>query len=529
MNKVQEIQVKERVKDPTVNIALDTISIGKQALIFTNSKRSAEKTAEDISRKTRLSTAGERTCMEISEQLLKVLSSPTKQCRRLAACVKKGVAFHHAGLTHKQKDIIEYNFRKGNIKIIAATPTLAAGVDLPSFRTVLKDLRRFSGPRGMTWIPVLEYEQMAGRSGRPSYDNYGEAIALASTTADKDKIYKNYICGKPEEIYSKLAVEPVLRTYLLSLIATGFVATKSQILDFFGKTFWAYQFEDMQRLESIIMKMLDLLDDFGFITRSDVSKSSEFVSAADIADGKINATQLGERVAKLYIDPLTAYEIIACLKRAKDKLLDGFSFIHMVCSRLEMRPYLRVKTSEYDLMQRELARYEDNLLDIEPDLYDPDYDDFLNSVKTALFMRDWIDELTEEQLLERYNIRPGEIKMKLDRADWLLYSAEELAKLLKMQPILKEVSKTRFRLRYGVKEELLPLLKLEGVGRVRARKLYQNRMHNLGDIKSADAITLAQIVGKATALKIKEQLGQAVDKNIIPERKRKGQISLKDY
>ena len=98
-----------------------------------------------------------------------------------------------------------------------------------------------------------------------------------------------------------------------------------------------------------------------------------------------------------------------------------------------------------------------------------------------------------------------------------------------MQPILKEVSKTRFRLKNGVREELLPLLKLEGVGRVRARKLFQNKMHNLGDIKDADIVTLVQILGKATAIKVKEQLGQSVDKNRVPERKRKGQKSLMDY
>ena len=72
-------------------------------------------------------------------------------------------------------------------------------------------------------------------------------------------------------------------------------------------------------------------------------------------------------------------------------------------------------------------------------------------------------------------------------------------------------------------------MKLEGIGRVRARKLYNNRIKDLGDVKNADIMVLVQIVGKNTALSIKKQVGQDIEKEKIPEGKRKGQISLKDY
>ena len=109
---------------------------------------------------------------------------------------------------------------------------------MPAFRTIIRDLKRY-GYRGLAWIPILEYHQQAGRAGRPSFDKYGEAICIAASKSEKDNIHEKYIKGEPEEIYSKLAVEPVLRTYLLSLIATDFVKTKQQIFEFFSKTFWA--------------------------------------------------------------------------------------------------------------------------------------------------------------------------------------------------------------------------------------------------------------------------------------------------
>src|SRR3989339_236866 len=107
--------------DSTINLALDTVKIGKQALVFANTKRSAERTAEDISKKIKTES---KDLLEMSENALHSLTRPTKQCERLAMCLKKGVAFHHAGLTQEQKAIIEDNFRNGAIKIICSTPTL---------------------------------------------------------------------------------------------------------------------------------------------------------------------------------------------------------------------------------------------------------------------------------------------------------------------------------------------------------------------------------------------------------------------
>jgi helicase len=58
------------------------------------------------------------------------------------------------------------------------------------------------------------------------------------------------------------------------------------------------------------------------------------------------------------------------------------------------------------------------------------------------------------------------------------------------------VRKTRFRLNHGIKEELISLVRLKGIGRVRARKLFRNNIRDIGDIKKADVTVLAQLVGK---------------------------------
>ncbi|MBI5880871.1 hypothetical protein HZB90_01945 [archaeon] len=386
----------------------------------------------------------------------------------------------------------------------------SAGLDMPAFRTIIRDLKRYSdtGWGGMQYIPVLEYLQMAGRAGRPRFDKFGEAICIASSEEEKENIHNKYILGEAEEIYSKLAVEPVLRTYILSLIATDFVKSKKELMDFFSRTFWAFQFKDMDKLGAIIDKMLDLLERYEFILQK---RQDEFVDASEIRDieDSVRATLLGRRVAQLYIDPLTAHHLIKCVRRSTAVALSPFSLLQMVCNTLEMRPLLRVKTSEFDRFNEQFSKFAADLI--------------------ALFMLDWIDEKDEEYLYEEYDVRPGETRAKLEHADWLLYSAEELSKLMSMHDIVKHIVRLRFRLKYGVREELIPLLRLIGIGRVRARKLYNAGIRDLGEIKKADITSLTQLIGKSIALDIKKQVGEDLEKAIVPENKRKGQISLRDY
>lgn len=292
-------------------------------------------------------------------------------------------------------------------------------------------------------------------------------------------------------------------------------------MDFFSKTFYAYQFKDLNELEKIITKILGLLEEWEFIRTKE-----DFVSADELKDESIKATILGKRVAELYIDPLTAFFIITCLRKASVRRID-FSFLQMISHTLEMRPLLKARMKEYDLIQEKLIEYEEYLLDNEPNIYDPEYEDFTNSVKTALFFYDWINEKDEDYLLENYNIRPGEIRTKLDIADWLLYCAEELSRILQFQQIIKDILRLRLRLKYGAKEELLTLLKLKNIGKVRARNLYRNRIKDIADLKKADIVKLVQILGKETALSVKKQLGQEIPE--VKENKKKGQISLLDY
>jgi len=238
---------------------------------------------------------------------------------------------------------------------------------------------------------------------------------------------------------------------------------------------------------------------------------------------------VGKRVAELYLDPLTAYQLICGMKRTKTKSITSFTLLHLICTQLELRPLLTVKTKEYEEVEQVLLKHTADLLVSEPQMYDPEYDEFLKSIKTSLFFEAWIHEAGEEEILKQFDVRPGELHAKKERADWILYACVEMAKLLQFHELEKEFLKLRVRVEQGVKEELFALLRLEGVGRVRARKLYDHKLRDLGAIKAVDMTTLTQLLGPKTAVSLKKQVGIDVEKIPVKENKRKGQISLMDY
>ncbi len=556
-NKTRNEKIAELSSSQSINLVLDTIKKQKQALVFVNTKRGAEKQAEDIAKKMLRTSDFEQNRTQwkaLAEKAEKALESPTGQCRRLAFCLKSGIAFHHAGLAAKQRELIEESFRNRTIKTICCTPTLAYGLDLPAYRVIIRDLKRFTH-HGMDFIPVMEYHQQAGRAGRPNYDTRGEAIVIAKTESEAELLLQKYVLGEPEEIYSKLAVEPVLRTYILSLVSAGLISSRASCLTFFKKSFWAYQFADMHRLEHIIDRMIALLAEWEFLysIRSKPPRSSSFVSADELEKDSINkgidtlrATRLGKRVSELYLDPLTARQLIVSferLQKEKGKLgpyqlspyqlssyqLSPYPLLHMLCMSLEMRPLLSLRAKDYDRVEEFLVKYSSDMLVNEPTSYDPDHEEYMRAAKTALALFDWIDEKEEEYLLETHSIRPGELRVKLSVADWLLYCSSEMLRMLKMSEYRKDIAKCRTLLKYGAREELLPLLRLRDVGRVRARKMFRAGIKSIADVKRANIAVLGQLIGREVAAKVKKQLDQDPEKETVRQNKRKGQISVRDF
>lgn len=481
-----------------LNLALDTVKEGGQSLVFVNTRRGAERFATEAAPKVKrlLSEVEKAELKEIAQRVLHVLAEPTRICRRLSKAVAGGAAFHHAGLAPEQRRLIEHAFRRNLIKVLAATPTLAAGVNLPARRVVIRDYRRYDSSLGYVEIPVMEIKQMAGRAGRPRYDKYGEAILVARAEEERDFLLERYLLAEPERVYSKLAALPALRMHVLASIATGYASSFSGLVDFFSKTFYGHQ-QEAYTLESSLLSVLEFLEHEGFLQEE---------------EEKIVATPFGKRVSELYIDPLSAVTLRNALERAESVATEAISYLHAIarCSELGT---LYLRKGEYEEYLPKLLEQERYLLFPLPSQYYEAYafEHFLAEFKTALFLHDWIEERSEEYLLERYNLAPGDIHSRVEIAEWLLYAMEEIARLFNFKK-REEISRLRLRVKHGIREELLELVSLKGIGRVRARKLYI-RFKTLEELRKASLKDIASVpmIGEKLAASIKAQLGEKVE------------------
>ena len=434
-----------------------------QLLVFVAARRSAQSEAKKLGQRMHKYLSKHNpevlpALKELSEKLSR--SSNSAMGDTLAECVKGGVAFHHAGLRHTQRSEIENAFKNRILYCLCATPTLAAGVNLPARRVLIRDLKRFED--GMSrLLPVMEVRQMLGRAGRPRYDPVGEAW-LACKGGDPrqvaDDIADRYIHGPVEDISSKLAAEPAMRFHLLSSIATGGLNTRKKIGDFFSRTYLGHS-QTNSYLQENIDSMLKWLVDKRFVRRTNVgsieenwddetpswvdaaqsasgvsfskSKSREpteatfgFQRASSISvgnsqsfdtealDNEYEATPMGERVAQLYIDPLSADILLDGLRRAVRRIVrkslpvTSFSLCHLVAATPDFIS-LWPKSSELDFgskLRQKSALVEDQLL-----IESPIDERAMGLVKSAWCTEFWYEERDLRDIEKELGVTPGDV------------------------------------------------------------------------------------------------------------------------
>ena len=489
------LKIERPTKNPAINLAMHIIKSGGQALIFASTRKNsvslAGKAAASVATVT--SKPMKRSLSRISEKIL-ATGERTRISELLAKLTAQGAAFHHAGLGGSHRRIIEDSFRDGKIKVLCATPTLAFGVNLPARMVIIHDYRRYEPGYGYYPIPVLEYKQMAGRAGRPRYDKIGEALLIAKTGDEQDYLMESYVLSNPERIWSKLGVERVLRTHVLATVAADFAHTEQGIYEFFSKTFYAYQY-DPQAIKGIITKILKFLYQEKMI---------------DIGGENIFATKFGRRVSELYIDPVSAVMIRDALLSRAPRITD-ISFLHMIAHTPDIFPRLRPYSSEIDSLALFVDEHREEFILEVPDAWADHitYEEFLGEAKVARVLDAWIEESTEDMTIEKFRVQPGDLYRLISTARWLLYASHELARLFGCKDLLSHLSELMERVEKGVKTELLSLVRLEGIGRVRARVLHDAGLKTAKDLKRipVEKLTNLPLIGPKLAKKIKEQVG----------------------
>ncbi|WP_211530823.1 ATP-dependent DNA helicase [Methanocalculus chunghsingensis] len=503
-----EREVPSPKKDADTNLCLDTIAEGGQALVFVSSRRNAEGTAKRISAALRLDEPELTRIADAVEG-----SDDSSVGETLALCIRHGAAFHHAGLSRDVRRLVEDGFRRGAIRVIASTPTLAAGLNLPARRVIIRDIHRFQAGEGMVPIPVREYRQMAGRAGRPGLDPYGEAILIGKDPRSEKKLFEEFIHAQAEDIDSQCAKRSTLLSRILALVATREAGDTKAVTSFFRGSFYATRHKNLQYLDRLITRVIRDLEEMEMIV--------------DLGS-RLEATQFGELTSRLYLDPRSAVMIADQLRgyeREGQETITPFGILHLLSATPDMfRLYLR--SADAELIETVAEEREGEFLigraeDACPWL---GYEEIACAIKNALVLENWIDEVPIEMITERFGIGPGDIHGVVEGILWLIHATREICRR-EIPALSKDVCDLEIRVKNGVKEELLPLIRLRGIGRIRARQLFNSGYTTPEALGAAGIDQIAPIIGRKTAESILDQISGTSERG---RRKKKKDTGTED-
>lgn len=459
--RLEEVSRKQTLPQHCYKKAVDE---NYQLLIFVQ----ARKKAEELSSK--LASLNLEEIPETKDLVRELESSdaPRLEVESLSKVILKGLAYHHAGLSLISRKIIEKGFRNRVLRAVVATPTLAAGINLPARRVVVYT-RRFEGY--FKPITVAEFKQMAGRAGRPQYDPYGEAI-VADVSSEEEGW--GYVLGKPEPVKSALMQDRAVRISTLALIASGDARTYEDLINIFEKTLAGFM-RGKRLSVNAVSYGLKILSEEGMIEES----------------GRLlRATKLGATVSRVYIDPLSAVIILNDLK----KIIVAKPLYYLTLIALTP-DFSKVRITNYRGYSTEARSSLTMGLIPEPpeDIEEIGYYDWLRAYKIGRILSEWIEELPEDIILSKYGIGAGDLRMLIETGEWLTYAASKICDVVGLKEHAKRLEILSTRVSYGVKEELLDLVRVRGIGRVRARILYDHGIKTVEELASVDPNKLANL------------------------------------
>ncbi|XP_010333054.2 helicase POLQ-like isoform X3 [Saimiri boliviensis] len=503
--------------DPDHLVALVTEVIPNYScLVFCPSKKNCENVAEMICKflsKEYLKHKEKEKCEVINN--LKNIGNGNL-CPVLKRTIPFGVAYHHSGLTSDERKLLEEAYSTGVLCLFTCTSTLAAGVNLPARRVILR-----APYVAMEFLKRNQYKQMIGRAGRAGIDTIGESILILQ---EKDKQQVLELITRPlENCYSHLVQEFTkgIQTLFLSLIGLKIATNLDDIYHFMNGTFFGVQQNILLKEKSlweITVESLRYLTERGLVQKDTIYKSEEEVQH------NFHITKLGRASFKGTID--LAYCDI--LYRDLKKGLEGLvleSLLHLI--------YL---TTPYDLVSQcnpdwmiyfrqfsQLSPAEQNvaaILGVSESFIGKKASgqairkkvdkDVVNRLYLSFVLYSLLKETSIWTVSEKFNMPRGYVQNLLTGAasfsSCVLHFCEELEEFWVYRALLVELTK---KLTYCVKAELIPLMEVTGVLEGRAKQLYSAGYKSLMHLANANPEVLIRTIDHLSRRQAKQIVSSA--------------------
>ncbi|XP_027453631.1 helicase POLQ-like isoform X3 [Zalophus californianus] len=470
--------------DPDHLVALVTEVIPNYScLVFCPTKKNCENVAEMICKflSKEYLKQREKEKHEVIKNLKNISSG--NLCPVLKRTIPFGVAYHHSGLTSDERKLLEEAYSTGVLCLFTCTSTLAAGVNLPARRVILR-----APYVAKEFLKRNQYKQMIGRAGRAGIDSVGESILILQ---EKDKQQVLELISRPlENCYSHLVQEFTkgIQTLFLSLIGLKIATNLDDIYHFMCGTFFGVQQKILLKEKSlweITVESLRYLTEKGLLQKDAINKSEEEIQYS------FHITKLGRASFKGTID--LAYCDI--LYRDLKKGLEGLvleSLLHLI--------YL---TTPYDMASQcvpDWMIYFRQKVD----------KDIVNRLYLSFVLYTLLKETNIWSVSEKFNMPRGYIQSLLTGAasfsSCVLHFCEELEEFWVYRALLGELTK---KLTYCVKAELIPLMEVTGVLEGRAKQLYNAGYKSLMHLANANPEVLVRTLDHLSRRQAKQIVSSA--------------------
>ncbi|XP_062992406.1 helicase POLQ-like isoform X3 [Elgaria multicarinata webbii] len=488
--------------DPDHLIALVTEVIPKYScLVFCPTKKNCENVAEMICKY--LNRDYRKLKEKEKQDLIKDLTNICngRLCPVLKRTIPFGIAYHHSGLTSDERKQIEEAYSAGTLCLLTCTSTLAAGVNLPARRVILR------APYVATeFLKKNQYKQMIGRAGRAGIDKAGESILIVQ---EKDRqLVRNLVYSPLESCYSNLLLElnKGIRSLLLSLVGLKIATSPEEVYQFMCATLFSIQPQLLPKeksLRDVTMEVLQWLKQNGLLKeRASCDSGQNFQCTLEI-------TPLGQATYKGSIDLAYCDALYADLKKGLEGLI------------LESCLHLLYLTTPYDMISQcspnwmiyfkqysQLSPVEQQIANIvgvpesfitkkaSGQVIKKDVESIIvGRLYLSFVLHALLKETNVWNVAEKFNISRGFVQTLLNSAasfsSSVLHFCEELNEFWVYKALLTELIK---RLTYCVKAELVPLMEVAGVLEARAKQLYNAGYKTLAHLANADAEVLVKAV-----------------------------------
>ncbi|MDZ4859337.1 MAG: DEAD/DEAH box helicase [Candidatus Hydrogenedentes bacterium] len=470
---------------------------GESCLVFVKAKHEARRGAELLAGRVQLPGA-----TAAIEALCKVEQTHSRET--LLDTLSAGVAFHNADLSREERKIVEEAFRKGAVKVLVSTSTLAVGMNLPAQNVfIASDKWQYDARFGMPWkTPILrsEYENMGGRAGRiGSGTPFGRSILVAMTPFDEATLWRRYVDGERERIEPRLAREP-LENHVLRLVTSRTCFAESELLEFFSSTLSG----------SWVWTELYTPDEVESRVRASIHRALDSGMLAKDAEDRLWATPLGVAASCKGISIATALELEHWIRESETRVwtdmdlmlaaaltLDG----RMLQVTLTSREYER---SDYPGVLKRMTADDESYADVPMNRLRnsalmPFFEE-VRAIKVALLLHEWIDECQVYDIEERYHTLLGQITAAAEQISWLIDATAAIATAVGApRAFVERIALLAERVQFGVRQEATPLARARLVDRNAIIALEAQGLCAASALAGASPVVVSQWVSSGSA------------------------------